>query len=158
MQQKKEAAGESAQEEDGNESRAHAGQALARRFLLIGGAAAFASLALFPWKYLMQFGWFRLAASYIQFPWRLVGAALCFLSLAGGYAVSRQWGGARRFRAGRVCGSAAVLLSRLPRGKRGRRPASGDPFGGRPGARALRGGSAGGDPCVLQGTKAVEAV
>ncbi len=111
MQQKKEAAGESAQEEDGNESRAHAGQALARRFLLIGGAAAFASLALFPWKYLMQFGWFRLAASYIQFPWRLVGAALCFLSLAGGYAVSRQWGGARRFRAAGVLLAVSVLVS-----------------------------------------------
>lgn len=111
IQQKKEGAGEQGEKEDGNGRAAHAAWRLALLFLLIGSAAAFASLALFPWKYLMQFGWFRLAASYIQFPWRLVGVALCFLSMAGGYAVSRQWADARRFRAAGVLLAVSVLVS-----------------------------------------------
>ncbi len=62
-------------------------------FVLIGVAAMFAATQLFPWRTLMQFSWFEFLASYIQFPWRLIAVATCFLSMVGGYAVSRQWHG-----------------------------------------------------------------
>lgn len=62
-------------------------------FVLIGVAAMFAATQLFPWRTLMQFSWFEFLASYIQFPWRLIAVATCFLSMVGGYAVSRQWRG-----------------------------------------------------------------
>lgn len=73
-------------------------------FVLIGLATMFAATQLFPWRTLMQFSWFEFLASYIQFPWRLIAVATCFLSMVGGYAISRQWRG-RPF-----AGAAAGLL------------------------------------------------
>lgn len=65
---------------------------MALLFLLLGGACAFVSLSLFPWKYLMKWELFRLGSSFLQFPWRFLGPALCFLSMAGGYGICLQWG------------------------------------------------------------------
>lgn len=40
---------------------------------------------IFPWRVLVKFSWFRLFASYIQFPWRTLGLSLCFLAIVSAY-------------------------------------------------------------------------
>ncbi len=46
---------------------------------------AFAATDLFPWTYLTKSSLFRLFVSYVQFPWRFVGLAACFLAMASAY-------------------------------------------------------------------------
>ncbi len=64
---------------------------ISRNFLIAGAILLFAATSLFPWKLLMETP-LSLIGEYLQFPWRLVEPALCLLSMAGGYAVCRQWG------------------------------------------------------------------
>ena len=40
---------------------------------------------LFPWHFLARLPLAKMAASYIQFPWRLLAMGICFLSIAVGY-------------------------------------------------------------------------
>lgn len=50
-----------------------------------GAFFAFAATDLFPWVYLTKIPLFRLFISYVQFPWRFVGLAACFLAMAAAY-------------------------------------------------------------------------
>ncbi len=82
-----------------------AGEKTAKIFFVAGLFLSLCATELFPWKLLVKMGWFRLASSYLQFPWRLLGPAVCVLSIAGAFAVCRQWSEKER-----RCAAAGILV------------------------------------------------
>ena len=54
---------------------------LADVFVVTGVVLAFLTTDLFPWKLLMQLDGIAVVMGYLQFPWRLLGPAACFLCL-----------------------------------------------------------------------------
>lgn len=50
-------------------------------FVVTGGVLALLTTDLFPWKLLMQLDGIAVVMGYLQFPWRLLGPAACFLCL-----------------------------------------------------------------------------
>lgn len=54
---------------------------LADVFVLTGVVLAFLTTDLFPWKLIMQLDGIAVVMGYLQFPWRLLGPAVCFLCL-----------------------------------------------------------------------------
>ncbi|MDO4267853.1 MAG: hypothetical protein Q4C73_05215 [Eubacteriales bacterium] len=59
---------------------------MVRIFFCIGVCLMIATSTVFPWRILMEVPLIQKTVSYMQFPWRLIGEAVCVLSLAGGYA------------------------------------------------------------------------
>ncbi len=64
----------------------------AQVFFWAGLAFFVASSTLIPWNLLVKLPMMRTVTSYIQFPWRLVGPAVCLLALACGWAYWEAWG------------------------------------------------------------------